>query len=382
MLREVSARFLAATREADTVARLGGDEFAVLMLDVDPEAAASGGRRMLAALEEPVVVEGVQFRIGASAGIAFCPDHGTDAHALLRRADVAMYVAKRVGAGVSFYSPEDDPHSSSRVTLLAKLDEALRTDALTLHYQPIVDLQSGATLSLEALARWRDADLGDVNPDVFIPLLEETGLIKQFTFWALEEALRQNAAWQAMGHAVSVAVNLSARNLHDQEIPEIVETLCLLSGVEPSTLTLEVTESTIMVDRERALTTLRRISALGARVAVDDFGTGYSSMSYLQRLPVAQLKIDRSFVQRMGRDAGDAAIVRSTIGLGHDLGLSVLAEGVEDRATWNLLGGLGCDVAQGFLMARPMPAETATDWLRGRELTWVRTDPSAARSAR
>jgi diguanylate cyclase (GGDEF)-like protein/PAS domain S-box-containing protein len=380
VLRELSARFQTTMRSSDTIARLGGDEFAVFMQHSTADTAADGARRMLLALEEPVVVDGLQFQLQASAGIAIYPDHGSDAHSLLRRADVAMYVAKRSGESLRIYSQEEDPHSPARLFLLTRLREALREDAFTLHYQPIVDVKRGSLLAFEALARWEDAELGAVGPARFIPLLEETGLIMPFTLWVLEEVVRQIAEWAERGLEISVNFNLSARNLHDRQVLEAVQTLCLANGVKPSSLAIEVTEGSIMTDPARALETLRRLSDLGVSVAVDDFGTGYSSLAYLQRLPVTHLKIDRSFVHSMASDPGDAAIVRSTIGLGHDLGLTMVAEGVEDRAVWDLLSGLGCDAAQGYYIARPMPAEAVTTWLKELPLHLVGTSRKARAS--
>ena len=366
VLHELSTRFQAMVRSTDTIARLGGDEFAVFMPNASASAAGDGAQRILRALEAPVEVDDMQFELQASVGIATYPDHGTDAHSLLRSADVAMYVAKRSGESPRLYSQQEDPHSVYRLHLLSRLREALRANHFTLHYQPIVDVRRRRLVAVEALARWQDDELSGVGPSEFIPLMEETGLILPFTLWLVGEVVRQIAAWQEHGYEVAVSINLSARNLHDHQVLETLQALCLEHGVEPSLLTIEVTEGSIMTDPQRARETLARLSELGVSVAVDDFGTGYSSLAYLQRLPVTHLKIERSFVQRMATDTSDAAIVRSTIGLGQDLGLKVVAEGVEDEASLDMLGGLGCDAAQGFHIARPMPAAAVLSWLEAR----------------
>jgi len=283
---------------------------------------------------------------------------------VLRRADVAMYVAKRAGSGYAVYAAAHDQHSPARLTLETELRAALAAGALVLHYQPTVDVRSGRADRVEALARWPHPQHGLIPPDQFIPLAEQTGLIVPLTQWGLETALAQCHAWEQAGWTLGVAVNLSMRSLHDPGLPETIAWLLRRYAVPPERLTLEITESALMVDPAQAQAVLLRLTALGVQLAIDDFGTGYSSLGYLKQLPVDAVKIDKSFVQNMGHTTTkDSAIVRSIIDLGHNLGLAVVAEGVEDQATWQRLRAAGCDVAQGFYMSRPMPAAELEHWL-------------------
>ncbi len=363
LLKETGERFLGVLRESDTIARLGGDEFAVLLPGADGEAARELAGRIVTALEQPFLLEGHRLDVQASVGIAVYPEHGSDADTLLRRADIAMYAAKQSSTGSAVYAFEQDNNSADRIALAGELRDSLNRDELVLHYQPQVEYGSGRVTGVEALVRWRHDGLGLVPPDGFIPLAEQTGLIRPLGTWVLNEALRQVSLWRHMGLEIPVAVNLSMRNLHDPDLPEIIERLLARWQVPSELLRLEITESSLMVDPPRAMAILNRIRAAGVHFAIDDFGTGYSSLAYLKRLPVDEIKIDKSFVQQMAGDENDAAIVRSTIGLGHDLGLRVVAEGVEDRAAWNLLGELGCDSAQGYYVGRPMVGKEIVRWL-------------------
>jgi diguanylate cyclase (GGDEF)-like protein/PAS domain S-box-containing protein len=363
LLQQVGRRLLGAVRDTDLIARLGGDEFAVLLNEVTAEDAIRATQRLIQTLERAFVVQGYRLDVAVSAGIALCPDHGTDADILLRRADVAMYVAKRAGAGYSVYSAEQDPYSPERLLLLSELRPAIDHNELTLYYQPQVELKTGMVVQLEALVRWQHRRLGMVPPGVFIPLAENTGLIKPLTGWVLRQAARQHHEWLQAGLCLPVAVNLAARCLHDAELAGQIAALLETWDIEPGCLAVEITESSLMDDPARALLTLTELSELGVRVSVDDFGTGYSSLNYLARLPVHEIKIDQSFVMHMTTVAKDSAIVRSTINLGHDLDLTVVAEGVEDQASWDLLGDLGCDVAQGYFMSRPIPGSDVARWL-------------------
>jgi len=364
LLREVAARLRGAVRVGDTVARLGGDEFAVLL----PGADAAGATRVVAdlhaALDTPLQVEGQALRVGASVGIALGPVHGADGPTLLRRADVAMYVAKRARTGHAVYDPAQDQHSPARLALVGELRAAIEQGALTLHYQPQVDLGNGRVCGVESLVRWPHPERGLIPPDAFIPLAEQTGLIAPLTEWVLGEAMRQARAWQRAGLLLAVSVNLSMWNLHDPTLPDRVAALLREHGLSPAWLRLELTESALMADAERALAVLTRLAALGVGLAVDDFGAGYSSLAYLKKLPVNELKIDKGFVRELATDATDAAIVTSTVALGHALGLRVVAEGIEDRATWEALVGMGCDTAQGYYLSRPLPADALAQWLR------------------
>ncbi len=364
LLREVGARLRDGLRAVDTVARLGGDEFAVLLPGVGADGAATTAARITAALERPVVLEGHPFEVSSSIGIALGSDHGDDATTLLRHADVAMYTAKSAAEPSAVYAPGQDQHSPRRLALIGELRQAIAADQLLLHYQPKVDLATGRLVGVETLVRWQHPRHGLIPPDQFIPLAEHTGLIKPLTHWVLTTALWQTRAWQDQGLLLHVAVNLSARLLHDPAVVDTIVDALRTAGVEPRWLEIEITESAVMVDPAGALAILTRLHALGIRLAIDDFGTGYSSLSYLKRLPVDEIKIDKSFVLEMSRNGDDAAIARSIIDLGHNLGLGVVAEGVEDDATWGHLATLGCDVAQGYHISRPVPAAELARWVQ------------------
>jgi diguanylate cyclase len=364
LLREVATRLTGTLRAVDTVARLGGDEFAVLLPDASADGAAAVAQKVRAALHQPLTLDGVGLDLDASIGIAVYPDHGADAAELLQHADVAMYIAKQTHAGFVVYDPAVDQHSPRRLALLGGLRRALERDELVLHYQPKADLHSGRVLGVEALVRWQHPAHGLLGPAEFIPLAERTGLIHPLTRWVLDAALRQAAAWRRAGHELSVAVNVSTRSLLDRDFPDQVADRLAAFEVPASALMLEVTESAVMADPALALDVLGRLHALGVGLALDDFGTGYSSMAYLKALPVDELKVDRSFVGHMASSNSDAVIVRSTIDLGHNLGLHVVAEGVENRDTWDQLAALGCDTAQGYHLGRPMPAADLERWLQ------------------
>jgi diguanylate cyclase (GGDEF)-like protein len=365
LLREVSARLRAAVRGSDTVARLGGDEFSVVLPYTDREGAIHVASTLLQSLEAPIVIEGQRLVIESSVGIALFPDHGTDVPLLLRHADVAMYVAKRAKSRYAVYSLDADEHSTERLTLVSELRAALREGGLRLNYQPLVDLQDGRLVGVEALSRWRHPVQGEIPPDQFIPLAEQSDVIIPLTSWVLETALNQTRMWERADRlCLSIGVNLSARVLHDPSLPQTVARLLNLYGISPPRLTLEITESALMADPTRALDVLTRLGALGVQLAVDDFGTGYSSLAYLKQWPVQVLKIDKSFVLGLGttRNLQDIAIVRSVVALGKALGMQVVAEGVETREAWDTLHGLGCTLAQGYYMSRPLSGEDLPAW--------------------
>ncbi len=368
LLVEVARRLIVAAGPEVVVARLGGDEFALLASfqgDADTCAAAAVdlAGRAVAGLKDPITVAGVRLDVQASLGIVLSPEHGTDVSQLMARADVAMYAAKADRGGWAIYDPELDENTPQRLALLAELRDGIGRDELVVHYQPKCETRSGEVVGAEALVRWQHPTRGLLMPDQFIPVAENTGLISPVTLVVLETAIRQARSWLDGGRRLEVAVNLSVRHLTDLELPRQVEASLLRHGLPPELLTLEVTESTIMNDPSRAVLVLDGLRELGVRIAVDDYGTGYSSLAYLKRLAVDELKIDMSFVMGMRSDDSDAVIVRSTIELGHNLGLQLVAEGVEDAETWQLLLPLGCDVLQGYHISRPLPADRFWSWL-------------------
>jgi diguanylate cyclase (GGDEF)-like protein len=365
LLRELGPRLVRSVGPDGLIARLGGDEFAVLpgRRIEDPEELEYLAMQLLACVQEPFVVDELSLEVGGSIGISRYPRDGDDAHTLLRRADVAMYAAKESQSGCRLYRAEQDHHSLRRLSVLSDFRRALNAEEIVVHYQPIVDLEGLRVRGAEGLVRWEHPELGLLAPGGFIHSVEQTGLIGPLTRYVLERAIAQCVAWRLGGQDLSVAVNLSARNLLDRSLPNEIEEMLSTHGLPPAALQLEITESMIMSDPERALAIVTQLSELGVRLSVDDFGTGYSSLANLRRLPINELKIDRSFVTPMLNDESDLIIVRSTINLGHDLGLRIIAEGVEDEPTLERLALLGCDLAQGFHVSRPMPPQAFDDWM-------------------
>jgi diguanylate cyclase (GGDEF)-like protein len=369
LLQEVSRRFNASLRSTDTVARLGGDEFAVVLPGADAAAGGVAAAKLLHVLEKPVFLEGTLLPLGASIGLATFPTHGADADTLLRRADIAMYAAKRGRGGFATYAPELDRDSSQRLNLVGELRRAISCDELSLHYQPQIDCLSGQVVGLEALVRWWHPERGRIGPDQFVPAAEQAGLMRDLTRWVLVTALQQSVVWRRFSSALNVAVNLSAQDLLDKSLPSFVAGALRDVGLPPSLFTLEITESALLSDRTAALDVLGRLRMTGVRVALDDFGTGYSSLSYLKDWPVDELKVDRSFVRSMAEDDRDRSIVRAMVDLAHTLGLEAVAEGVEDLPVLWLLAELRCNRAQGYHIAKPMPAAELARWLSRAGLT-------------
>ena len=379
LLLQVGQRLQAALRQVDTVARLGGDEFAVLLPRIaSAEGAVAVARKLQAALEEPFPLDGLTVDVEASIGMALYPEHGNDPEELLQRADIAMYTAKETHAGFVLFDPKQDQHSPKRLALLGELRRALEQRQLLLHYQPKVDAHTGRVLGVEALVRWQHPDHGLVPPGEFIPLAERTGLITPLTHYVLDEALRQCRQWHDAGHELTVAVNVSARRLLDLQFPDEVADLLARHQVPTRLLVVELTESTIMADPVHALEVLSRLDTMGVQLSIDDFGTGYSSMAYLKSLPVHELKVDRSFVSQMLSNSNDAVIVHSTVDLGRNLGLRVVAEGVENALTLQQLDLLGCHAVQGYHISRPVAADELISWLE--QQTAEATTQTAANS--
>ena len=370
LLTQIGPRLRAVLRETDTIARLGGDEFAVLLPHVtDLAAAVDIARKLLVTLAAPFTVEGVSLDIEASIGVVLSGDHGHDPTTLLQRADIAMYAAKAQNLGVCVYDADLNGHSPAKLALLGELRRALELDQLLLHYQPKVSISTSEVVGAEALVRWQHPDRGLIFPDAFIPVAEHTGLIKPLTTYVLKAALAQAKTWMDAGQPLMVSVNLSARNLLDEGLPNEVAGLLTSTGVPAELLELEVTESAIMTEPVRAQRLLEALAALGVRLSIDDFGAGYTSLGQLKHLPITELKIDKSFVMTMTEDTSNSLIVHSVVDLGHNLGLTIVAEGVESAAALAVLRDYDCDIAQGYHLSRPIPAAAFDSWYAARRLT-------------
>ena len=362
LLRQVAQRFSATLRAGDSVARLGGDEFAVLLCGTSDEHAIAAAERLIEALQTPFTVKDISLEVEASIGIALAGP-GIDVETALRHADIAMYEAKNEHIPYATYELSRDDNTVARLALLGDLRRAISRGEIVLEYQPKVNA-TGEVHSVEALARWNHPTRGVLLPDDFIPMAESTAVIHPLTDEILRQALLQARVWLDRGWAIPVSVNVSARSLHDLAFPARVRNQLETMGVPAAQLILELTEGAIMTDPQRALAALGELNAMGICLSIDDFGTGYSSMSYLKDLPVRELKIDRSFVMGMNRDEGDLVLVQSAVDLGHNLGLHVVAEGVEDAATQAALTAMGCDLLQGFYIGRPASAINLDAWLR------------------
>ncbi|HEX5307952.1 MAG TPA: EAL domain-containing protein [Solirubrobacteraceae bacterium] len=375
VLIEVARRLRARLDKEITLARLGNDEFALLVPRVQGHTGAlEGAAEVRAILEQPLTFDGAAVNVEASIGIAIAPEHAEDAETLMRRADLALEHACSYRSVVEVYSAESDRFEAARLKLLGQVRPALERRELILHYQPQIDLSSGAVKGVEALLRWQHPRRGMLAPLEFMPVIEQTALIGAVTRYVIDEALRQQALWRAEGFELEVAVNISAHNLHDPGLPAQVESLLQAHSAPPRELTIEVTESAAMADTDRAEHVLNTLRGLGVGLSIDDFGSGHASIAYLARLPATELKIDRSLITRMCESARDRAIVQSTIDLARHLDLSVVAEGIETEEVAAHLAAIGCDVGQGYGISRPLPADELTRWLRSR--------PARAASAR
>jgi diguanylate cyclase (GGDEF)-like protein len=370
LLRQLGPRLADTVRSTDLLARLGGDEFGLLLASpASREAALNAASRIREALRRPFEVQGLHLHVGASIGIALFPSDADTAHRLVQHADVAMYRAKARGTAWEVYSPEFDDHSRDALELASELSDAISDDQLELHFQPIADVRERRVVGMEALVRWNHPTRGLLPPSVFIPVAEQSGLMRNLTRWVIDSALECARALRDQGHDLRLSVNVSAPDLLDAEFPNEVAAALAEHGVDPAALILEVTETSIMSDRVRVSDVLGRLAEVGVAISLDDFGTGYSSLLHLKTLPVSELKIDRGFVAGMATSATDWEIVRATIQLAHNLGLSAVAEGVEDEAAWQALCGLGCEMIQGYYLARPLPPGDLHAFLAARPLS-------------
>ncbi len=364
LLVEVGKRLFKILREVDTVARLGGDEFAILLPNTEINQAHATAKKILLALEEVFAIDQLNLYVNASIGIADYPEHGTDVATLLQRADVAMYVAKRNKLGVAVYDKKDDEYSVGRLSLMSDLRQAIEQNALALHYQPKFDMYNGTVIGAEALLRWDHPTYGAIPPDQIVTLSEQTGLIDSLSYWVLSQAMKQCGTWHAQGLDFSIAVNLSVYNLKDAGLVDYIKAKLAEHNMPHNALMLEITESAMMANPLQSMETLSQLAAMGVQLAIDDFGTGFSSLAYLKQLPVDELKIDKSFVMDLVKDENDEMIVRSTIELAHNMGLNVVAEGVECAETYRMLQELGCDLAQGYFLSPPLKITHMDKWLR------------------
>jgi diguanylate cyclase len=366
LLQQLALRLQAelnSTWPNSVLARFGGDEFAILLRQATPEQAQQVAGRILGSLEQPLTVEQQTIDVGAGLGIALFPEHGDHSERLLKLVEVAMYFAKSHHSGAVLYDSKIDTSSAQNLSLLTELRHAAEHGEFRLFAQPKISLATGQVVGVEALVRWVHPVRGMVFPDHFIPFAEQTGFIRVLTDWMLQQSAAMCQLWQAQGLQLKVSVNLSTRDLLDQDLPQKFGDILQRHGLQAKSFCLEITESAIMDDPQRAQNTLQRLHDMGADLSIDDFGTGYSSLAYLKRLPVNELKIDKSFVLNMANDAGDTKIVRSTIDLGHIMGLRVVAEGIENVEVWHLLAQLGCDQGQGYFMSRPIAAEQIPAWV-------------------
>jgi diguanylate cyclase (GGDEF)-like protein/PAS domain S-box-containing protein len=366
LLSELGRQLRGLLREGETVFRLGGDEFAFLLIGCDEVRGAKRAAEILAHIEQPLHLEQATLSLGGSLGVVAYPDHGVDKETLVRRADVAMYAAKRSGGGYAVYHADQDFNDPYRLRLMGDLRSAVDKDELVLVYQPEALLMNGEVVFAEALLRWNHPEFGLISPADFINIAEQIGLIHSLTMWVLRKAIRQCKQWEEEGMPIGVAINLSVRHLQDVELPHTIQRLLDEYGVAPEKITLEITESFLMTDPERARGILLGIHRMGVQLAIDDFGTGYSSLAYLKHLPVNLIKIDKSFVSDMMNDHKDSMIVQSIIYLAHNMGLRVVAEGVEDQNVWEMLNAGGCDIAQGYHLQKPMSVQDFKKWYESR----------------
>ncbi len=365
ILKQLATRLRSWSTNLDSIAHVESHTFAILLGEaaLDKTEVERTAHLLQRLLDAPFVVNQLKLTLHANIGIVFAPEHGDDPDTLLQRAGVALYEATKTHNGYAVYSPALDEHSPRRLTLMGELRRAIEHGELELHYQPKVDLASNRVIGAEALVRWPHPEHGYIPPEEFIGLAERTRLIRPLTHWVMDRAFRDCAAWHADGLNLAISINLSAKDLHDPELPDQIAGVMARTNIEAGWIVFEITESSIMTDPARVLNVLERINGMGFQVSIDDFGTGYSSLAYLKRLPVSEIKIDKSFVMDMLDSSNDAVIVRATIDLAHNLGKKVTAEGVENAAAMDALRAYGCDVTQGYLISRPMSAESFRAWM-------------------
>jgi len=368
ILQQAGERLFNIFRKTDTVARLGGDEFAILLPEANLKQAEALTLKVLKDFSEPFRVENHSLNVDISIGLAEFPTHGNDVNILMQRADIAMYIAKKNQLGYSIYDPNTDTHSIGRLALMSELRDAIKAERLELYFQPKVNVPSGKIIGAEALLRWNHPVRGDIKPSEFIPLAEQTGLIKPLTYWVVEKAIRQCAAWKKNDLDLIMSVNLSIHNLHDLDLLVHIQNNLSKYNLSESNLMLEITEGDIMSEPLRARDTLNNIKETGIKLSIDDFGTGYSSLSYIKKLPIDEIKVDRSFVMEMTEDNDDDIIVLATIELAHNLGFEIVAEGVHDQRTWERLKELHCDIAQGHYISKPLNATAFMAWIMNKNM--------------
>ncbi len=381
ILKQISSRLQGVLQYYDNLSRLEGSTFSVLIND-EHEDALQVVNNIQESMQAAFFVERLQVAIQTGAGIVYFPEHGEDVDTLVQRAGIALYIARNNKAGHAVYDPSFDQHSPQRLTLMSELRHAVQRDELVLHYQIKVSLKTNTVHGVEALIRWNHPKHGFIPPEEFILMAERTRTIQQVTTWVLRQAFTDCALWNRDGKELRVSINLSTKDLHDPELPDFVEGIRAATKVNPSWIMFEITEGSIMTDPEQALEILQRLDTMGYNLAIDDYGTGYSSLAYLKKMPLNELKIDRSFVQDLMGSDNDAVIVGATINLAHNLGLEVVAEGVEDKETLEKLKGFGCDIAQGYYINKPLTVEGINQWLENSDWKLVKVPTlSAVKSA-
>lgn len=364
ILKQVSSRLQGVVLGVDSVARIDGNIFSILLTDLaETMEVELLAQHIQKALEPAFIIERLTFAVHANIGIVIFPEHGEDVDTLVQKAGVSLYISSKSSEGYAIYKPSYDEHSPRRLTLMSELRHAIDRNELELYYQPKVSIQTGLLYGAEGLIRWHHPSHGFISPDEFIPMAERTRMIKPLTLWVLKEAFKQCAEWRDEGKELIVSVNLSAKDLHDPELPDLIAGVAASTGVRPEWIVLEITEGSVMTDPDATLRILRRLHEMGYQLSIDDFGTGYSSLAYLKEMPLAELKIDRSFVQDLLVSESDDVIVNATINLAHNLGLHVTAEGVESEEIFDRLKGYGCDIAQGYLLSKPIAVKDFNKWM-------------------